>query len=221
MKQCRGIWLPDQETYTQKLLEPSPSFAGAGTYQLNKLMSAFPHMHDFRHAVDIGAHVGMFSRVLACCFGKVTAFEPTPDSFECLEANTADATRCDLTLHHCALGAQDATLHMHYKPSTSPMTHVSPDDDGNITVPVKRLDDFDLTEVDFLKMDVEGFEYFVLQGGERTIRSCKPTVMIEQKPNNAERFGRAQFDAAKLLKKWGAEEKWNIGNDVCLRWKIR
>lgn len=43
---------------------------------------------------------------------------------------------------------------------------------------VRRLDDFALSPY-FIKIDVQGFEYEVLLGGERTIRHARPIILIE------------------------------------------
>lgn len=43
---------------------------------------------------------------------------------------------------------------------------------------IKTLDSLDL-EPDFIKIDVQGFEYQVLLGGKETIMRCKPIFMIE------------------------------------------
>ena len=47
-----------------------------------------------------------------------------------------------------------------------------------ITIEVKTLDSFQL-KPDFIKIDVEGFEYQVLLGSEETIRSCRPILLVE------------------------------------------
>ncbi|TIU67562.1 MAG: hypothetical protein E5W13_31365, partial [Mesorhizobium sp.] len=79
---------------------------------------------------------------------------------------------------------------------------------------------FGLAGIDFLKIDVEGFEKPILEGGEQTIRREKPVIIIEQKPNgNAERYGRDRFAALDLLKAWGGKVKWEIGGDFLVEWK--
>jgi Methyltransferase FkbM domain len=46
-------------------------------------------------------------------------------------------------------------------------------------VKLARLDDFAFADVDFVKIDVEGFEESVLDGGWRTITACRPLMLIE------------------------------------------
>jgi FkbM family methyltransferase len=65
------------------------------------------------------------------------------------------------------------------------------DPDGSaryeVAVPMRRLDDYALESVGFIKIDVEGHELAVLRGGLATIRRCFPTLLIEiedrHKPN--------------------------------------
>ena len=81
---------------------------------------------------------------------------------------------------------------------------------------VKRLDWFNL-EPDFIKIDTEGFEYFIIQGGEHTIRTHRPVMIVEQKPGKGSHFGLGDRDAIDLLESWGyrvAEHK--SGDYVCV-----
>ena len=48
-----------------------------------------------------------------------------------------------------------------------------------IDVTVKKLDDFRIEHVGFMKIDVEGFEPEVLQGAKETIKNSKPNIFIE------------------------------------------
>jgi len=56
-------------------------------------------------------------------------------------------------------------------------------DDGNIVVETITLDSFvqdnNLHDIQFIKIDVEGFELRVLKGAQETIKLFKPTIMIE------------------------------------------
>lgn len=48
---------------------------------------------------------------------------------------------------------------------------------------IKRLDDLALDPF-FIKLDVQGYEYQAIQGGERTIKSNEPILLIESPPKN-------------------------------------
>ncbi len=220
MKQVQGIWLPEYETDIVRFLKTGPTFAGAGTYQLRKLLSALPYVSDFGHAVDVGAHVGTWSRVLARCFTKLTAFEPIKDMADCWDENLQHAlwcAGCAITLHRVVLSNRLGKVLMDYGDSTM-LSRVNKKT-GNTRVPCATLDSFELGHINFLKIDVEGFEKFVLLGGEETIRKSKPVIVFEQKPNQAERYGLKRYSARDLLKGWGAVQKWELDGDHCMCWK--
>lgn len=84
-------------------------------------------------------------------------------------------------------------------------------------VPMRRIDSMGFSGVDFIKIDVEGFERAVIAGAEKTIRRDKPIIVVEQKGND-----RAYNDepnaAVKLLQKWGAKIDKNISGDYIMRW---
>lgn len=232
MKQVRGVWLPDSEKHLEEYVAGGPEFAGAGTYQLHKFLAAMPHIKNFRHAVDIGAHCGLWSRVMARCFASLTAFEPIELHRTCLLANVPghgrllhhipDTNDCRFTVHPVALGNAAGEVSIRTKAKSTGDAHVivngEPGDDV-VTAKLRTLDSYGLTRVDFIKIDCEGYELFVIRGGEKTIRRDRPTIVVEQKPNKGAMYGIGDRDAMMLLLEWGAELKWEHGGDCCLRWK--
>lgn len=227
VKQVHGAWLPDREDYLIDDIAQSPRFAGGPTVQFKKFARAFPEFRQFRHAVDIGANVGLWTRVMAACFDRVTAFEPNPECWEAFWLNvperqgfvdrfaSIDQDR-RIKLHPLALGAEAGEVRLFTKRRSTAFTRVK--DDGDTAVEQRTLDSFDLHDVDFIKIDVEGWEHNVVKGGVETIRRCKPVMIVEQKPNNAELHGLKQFGAVNLLKKWGAREVANVSGDVIMAW---
>lgn len=214
MKQVNGFWLPNHEQHLIQFLETGPEFAGGPTYQLHKLLAALPLIRNFRHAVDVGAHCGLWSRPLAAVFGKVSAFEPVPEHIECWFANVPGE---NTHLHEYALGDHAGEVSLHTSPSSSGDTYVQ--QGGEHSADMRTLDSFRLEVIDFLKLDCEGYELFAIKGGEQTIRRDHPCIIVEQKPGKAKQFGLGDHDAVLLLKSWGAELVTEISGDFILRWK--
>lgn len=216
MKQVNGIWLPDREEYLVRDILVSPYFAGAGTIQFKKYAGAFPFIRQFRHAVDIGANCGIWTRVMARCFPLVTCFEPNPECHEAFWANNPDQPNSRVVLEPVALGLEHGTALLDTTRPSTGFTRV--DQAGNLIADMRTLDSFELDEVDFIKIDVEGWEHFVIRGGAETIQRCKPALIVEQKPDNAEHHGLTQFGAVRLLEKWGARRVWELSGDIVMAW---
>lgn len=241
MIQFRNLYFPDGEKILPEHMAAAGNIeiAGGGTYQAPKLIKALPYVKNFRHAVDVGANVGTWARVLARLFTKVDAFEPIERFRECLALNIHEADRANVTIHDCALGSEEGELEMRVSSGSSGWTHAVPTDkkgakfledvhakqnhgplDFQIQkAQVKTLDSFDLPRIDFLKIDVEGFEYHVLKGGAKTIARDHPTVIVEQKPGTPDRYGLPATGAVKFLQGLGATLAFEFSGDYCLYWK--
>lgn len=213
MKQCSGVWLPDRETHLVEMLQKSPRVDDKGTYQLHKLTPALRFVKQWRRAVDVGAHVGLWSTHLVKKFDVVSAFEPNPDHTECLFRNVQVD---NIIVYEVALGAKRGEAGLLLRDTSTGDTSI---DEAGSGVPMYQLDEYEFHDVDFLKVDVEGYELYVVQGGEKTIKECKPVIVIEQKPKGrAEQYGVHRFAAVELLKSWGAKLQFEMSGDYCLVW---
>jgi FkbM family methyltransferase len=219
MKYARGVWLPNHEQHMVEWMKSVNVLVdGKLTYQWSKLSAAMKHVKQWRTAVDIGAHVGTWSMHLAERFDKVVAFEPIEEHRRCFCANVPTKSRAAIILHPCALGDHDDSVTFEIPPGSSGGTHIN----GHGDIPVRTLDTFELKQVDFLKIDVEGYELFAVRGGEKTIRGNRPVIVVEQKPKGlAERYGQTRMAAVELLQSWGAKIKFEMSGDYCLSWETR
>lgn len=220
MKMVRGMWLPDTDTHLpgQFNLSINPLIGGKATYQYPKYKRALAHIKKRGHAVDVGAQIGLWSRVMALDFERVTSFEPLPLHIECFEKNLEDVT--NVTLHKVALDSRPGRLTLNTPPETTGNTHVAVNEETGVTIESRMLDVLGLTDIDFLKIDVEGFELPVVLGGEMTIRQERPVIIIEQKPNgNAEKQGFKRFGALDMLKSWGGRVAWEMSGDFLIVWE--
>lgn len=137
-----------------------------------------------RRAIDVGANYGFYSYVLSKLFNNVEAFEPQKSCFEVIEAYSQSHQK-NINAYNVALANFNGTLDL-YTPIvkgevyTGLASFVKPEEKHvHNTVPVCKLDDYQFTDVDFIKIDVEGFESEVIKGAEETIRREKPLILIE------------------------------------------
>lgn len=206
MKRVNGIWLPDQDTHFKMMMSRSPwvmrNGRMIGTYQLNKLQEVLAITKKRRVAVDIGAHVGFFSMWLGDEFREVHAFEPVPEHADCFERNVMQA---NVTLHRCAVGSSSKLVGMKTDEENSGKAKVC---DGE-AVRMVRLDDFALTKVDAIKIDVEGEETEVIAGAARLIQACRPVIMLEQN---------GEPDAVEVLMEMGMRVHARMSHDWIMRW---
>lgn len=224
MKLIKGIYLPDADNHFQFHLEAGPEFAGKGTYQMKKIEAALSMTPEGRRrvAVDVGAHVGLWSRVLSHHFAEVIAFEPMQHLQECFFGNTADCE--NVVLHYGAVSNKAGEMiSLERVHDNSGNCHVSgPVSSADaVTVEAVTLDEKlgrIVHKIDFIKIDVEGWELRVIEGARDLITTARPIIVVEQKPGNAERYGIGQRDAVKLLESWGASVLWEKAGDVCLGW---
>ena len=159
-----------------------------------------------RHcAIDVGAHIGTWTRPLAAHFERVVALEPEPKVFRLLEQNINGAAG-KVQLMNVAAWDQAETLRLQAGPYNSGETVASAVNGSAIDldeVAVCRglpLDDLQLDQVDLIKIDVEGAELRVLQGAELTLRRYRPVVVLEE--------AYAELAAADWLKQRGYRERF-------------
>lgn len=212
MKNHRGLWLPDGETHLTAWIDTRNEIVdGKPTYQFHKLKAALKHCRRFRAAVDVGAHCGLWSMHLAKRFEQLHAFEPVAAHRDCWARNLEGLGGL---LYPCALGEREGSVAIRTAPSSSGDSWV----DGEGEIPLRRLDDFDLADVDFLKLDCEGYELFALRGGEETLKRCRPCVIVEQKPGRAQKFGLPETGAVDYLRSLGAVLRKEMSGDFILSW---
>lgn len=199
MKQFQGIWFPDHETHLQQWMSKAGEIVdGKGTYQIKKLRTAVGLCKQRRTAVDIGGHVGLWSMQLTKLFDHVHAFEPVEAHRECFIKNVLDAGG-NAILHALALGEKEGSVSIHTTTTSSGDSWVKGDGD----IPMITLDSLALDEVDFMKLDCEGYELFALRGAADTIARCKPVIIVEQKPGRAQKFGLPETGAVTFLEGLG------------------
>lgn len=235
MIQVGGVFLPDGETHLVDWMKQRNEVVdGKLTYQYHKLQAALGFVRNWRTAIDVGAHCGLWSMHLVKRFDQVEAFEPLAAHRACFLANVpaseikhsgrreavgqfslVERADAKATLHPVALGEGFGFVKINTAPTSSGDSWV----DGEGEIPMLRLDDYRYMEhVDFLKIDCEGYELRVLRGAEAMLERCRPCVIVEQKPGHAQRFGHGETEAVDYLKSLGAKLRREMSGDFILSW---
>jgi FkbM family methyltransferase len=138
-----------------------------------------------RLALDIGAHIGIWTRRLSNLYDSVICFEPCADHIECHKRNCSTIT--NTTLYEHALGSKEETLDMkvivgrggtnsfHYGKQGKTRMY----EHKIVPMKVQSLDHYGLDNVDFMKIDIESHELEMLKGAVETLERCNPIIFIE------------------------------------------
>jgi FkbM family methyltransferase len=136
-------------------------------------------------AVDIGANQGVFAYALSGIADRVVAFEPNPD----YAAFARWMLRGRAEVHKLALSDKPGRGTLHVPLSDEGMvlhlagslkrTHAQFRHNRTYDVEIRTLDDFGLTDVRFIKADVEGSEREVLEGARATLERDRPVILLE------------------------------------------
>lgn len=199
----RGVYLPEGETHLTAMMTPGAKrYAelpdGRPTYQRHKYLAALALVPAARRGVfvDIGGHCGLWGMQAEQDFTRVVAFEPHPVHAEIYPWNMR-STRYDV--HEVGLAAHPARADVITRtPGSSGDTHILRSAEG--AVEVRTLDSFDLP-ADVIKIDTEGGELAVCQGGEITLRRAA-LVIIEQKGHEVA-LGGSRDQALEFLENLG------------------
>lgn len=142
---------------------------------------------DQAQALDVGANIGLTACALSQFCEKVSGIEPVPRTFGYLQRNTSNLPNVKIFKH--ALGSSEGIVRMQGYPDFLAGSFIAdayeiPNDNHFLEeVAVKRLDDcfpsLGLDRIDLMKVDVEGFELEVFEGGRQVIGDFKPMAFLE------------------------------------------
>lgn len=211
-----GWWLPKEETHFPEVMYGGKRYRerdGRVCYQYHKLEEALSYipLERRRNAVDIGAHIGFWAQWLSKEFDFVACFEPINEFSRLLRQNIEGD---NYVLFDCALGDHQGGVSLEIDPNFTGGTHIIGEGDIQLTT----LDSFEMEDVDFIKIDVEGFEHNVILGAEDTIRYNKPYMVVEQKGNDRKHYGQARDAAIRTLRDWGMKPLTVISGDYIMGW---
>lgn len=131
-------------------------------------------------SVDVGSWFGPWTYWLSRRVDHVVAFEANPEVAAVLRngARKNVEVHCVAVSDHSGVGSLAVSGHGLGQEGRSSLAHADPDSTA-IEVELTTLDDMDLSDVRFIKVDVEGHELAVLHGAKQLLSTWHPVVVAE------------------------------------------
>lgn len=173
--------------------------------------------------IDVGANIGVYTLVASRLVGEngqVHAFEPLSAAYGLLQENVKLNRAENVRLNRVAVGDTVGEVDL-YVNAQAALTGLGKTNRGLLLdvqkVPIWTLDDysrrFGIQSIDFLKIDVEGFEGHVLRGAEKLIANSPNLIIMSELANkNFVPLGFSVKDVVKWMRDIGFEV-WMIRND--------
>ena len=189
-----------------------------GYYELDTLSIMRRYLKPGGLFLDVGSNVGYFSAIglgLVGTRGTVHAFEPVPKYAEHLDSLACMNPDYALVVNRFAAGAEAGTEEIVLAKENIGGNTLIPgllsEDEAaeREQVEVRRLDEYiltqDLTNIQLIKIDTEGFEYLVLQGLSHYFDSAKllPPIIVELTTKAYELMGTSLSELDASLREWG------------------
>ena len=165
------------------------------TYELHELSFFKKTLKPGWVILDIGANIGLYSKIASTIIGAnghVYCFEPTPATRLFLEKNLSACA--NTTIVPKAVGAKSGLISLYLEKENLGCNSLLAKTGEAIEVQMTSIDDFlidnsQIQRVDFIKIDIEGFEEEALLGMDKTLK-YHPLLMIELNPSFLRQHGR-------------------------------
>ncbi len=139
--------------------------------------------------LDIGANIGNHLLPILPIVDRAIAFEPQPKTFDKLKRSIEKNGFENCVVENFGLGRENEVLEFYEDLSgnngaSSFVKESSLDKESKVlTLPIKNgdavLDELKVQKIDFIKIDVEGFELEVFKGIEKNLKKFSPIILME------------------------------------------
>jgi len=150
-----------------------------GSYEADIVRGLLPRLPTAGIAFDLGAHAGYYTLMLARRFEHVHAFEPCPADLRAhLARNHLESA---VTVHECAVSDFTGRGRLAGEGACRLLAETG------APVAVVALDDLDLPDPAFVKIDVEWQEAAALRGMQRLLARARPMLLVATHGNEVRR----------------------------------
>lgn len=189
---------------------------------IEKFYTLLKNRADFFVVFDVGAQTGSFT-LLSKFFPNSHwySFEPIQEAVGELVANfqlneIPNVEVCQVCISdRCGEAALKLPLDSHWGLATLGSGKLRFTKYEERLSPCIFLDQFvlanDIAKVNFIKIDTEGWEFFVLKGAQSVIKRCRPTILMEFNQDNLRQCGVKEEDLFSFLREQGYT--WQAAGD--------
>ena len=164
-----------------------------------------------RGAIDVGANRGNYTFFLSRLATRTVAYEPAPPM--ALFLREAKLPNVEVREVGVSNAPGELTYYAQFNAKGKPQYNIGhlggghPEGKTGIEIPVKvvRLDDEGLANIGFMKIDVEGHEYEVIDGARGLLARCRPNLLVEILEGRGDRKAVACNKTVQLLAELGYE----------------
>jgi len=161
-------------------------------FQCNQgLSKAFKYVKKFDNAIDVGAWIGDSSVTMTSHFKHVNLFEPVIEVADCCQQNLIDRKIKNYELFRVGLSNKSGKQKLLNK-GKSFSGWISTLNNSNFKksfeIDTTLLDHYKFTDIDFIKIDVDSHEGFLLEGAVNFFKNNNPVIMIESKDKDQKKY---------------------------------
>lgn len=174
-------------------LEVGLKLRNNGSYGLDEIARINELISTQSNVLVVGAHIGSLVIPIAKNCNKVVAIEANPNNFNLLKTNLHLNNSENVTAHNIAASSKKETIKFQMNVVNSGGSKRLPknneymyryDNPEVIEVQAHSLDEYlDENNFDLVLIDIEGSEYFAMQGMEKTLSNCN-TLIVEFLPHH-------------------------------------
>jgi FkbM family methyltransferase len=195
-------------------------------YEQYNVKLVVQHVKKGSTCIDIGAHFGFYSMLLAKYFQcKVYSFEPTPYTQKVLARNIVlNHLEANVEIVPKAVSFKDDVCTFYIQEFNGAVSnslidyHHSDEHKTPYKVQVTSVDNFSVDKkIDFIKIDAEGEELQVLKGASKTIKKDKPKMLLALHPPAMKARGdslKMIWDMLKMFEYFAYSESGEISQDA-------
>lgn len=176
-----------------------------GVYELNESMFTAHFLRENDYFLDIGANLGHYSLIASgLTKANAIAIEPIPSTFNKLLVQIKN-NKLENKIETLNIGLSNVKSKLYFTSDNEDMNHIVDKNYPNaIEINVDSLDAITLNKsISLLKIDVEGYEKFVFEGGSETLKNTSLKALIVELNNSGARYNVTDDELFEILLNYG------------------